>query len=87
MNIANQYSYTFPSYALSALINGEELDSYFSSEDQNNLTEFLERECYVDYWDVKRDENGEALDSYFSSWPEFGLACDCVDLIGIVWER
>ena len=85
MNIANQYNYTFPSYALSALINGDV--SGIDREDQNNLTEFLERECYVDYWDVKRDENGEALDSYFSSWPEFGLACDCVNLIGIVWER
>ena len=88
MNIAETYEYTFPAYALSALINGDY--SGLDDDDEENLRAFLKRESYVDDWDVKRDDDGAMEnygDTYFSKWPEFGLACDCVDVVGIVWER
>ena len=85
MDIDNTYSYTFPAYALSALINGD--TSGLEDDDEKNLNEFLKREHYVDHWDVDRDENGEAKEPYFSKSPEFGLACNCVDVTGIVWEK
>ena len=81
-----QYEYTFPSYALSALVNGD--ISGLDEEDERALNAFLEREHYVDDWDVKREEEtGEPTEPYFSSNPEFGLACDCVDVIGTVFEK
>ena len=88
MNIKEQYEYTFPAYALSALINGDY--SGLEEGDEKNLNEFLKREHYVDDWDIKRNDAGEPEhygDTYFSSCPEFGLACDCVDVVGIVFER
>ena len=88
VEIKEQYEYTFPAYALSALIN----DDYSGLEehDEKNLNEFLKREHYVDDWDIKRNDDGEPEnygDTYFSSCPEFGLAWDCVDVVGIVFER
>lgn len=80
-----QYEYTFPSYALCALINGD--TSGLDNEDERAFGAFLEREHYVDDWDIKRDETGEPTEPYFSSNPEFGLACDCVDVIGTVFEK
>ena len=57
-------------------------------EDESALNAFLEREKGIDVWDIKRDEEtGESCEPYFSSNPEFGLACDCVDVIGIVFEK
>ena len=85
MTIDDTYSYTFPVAALSALINGD--TSGLENKDEENLNEFLARESYVDVWDVDRDENGEAKESYFSKSPEFGLACKCVDVTGIVWKK
>ena len=79
MKIKEQYTYDFPSYALSALINGD--DSGLEPEDIANLESFLELEHYVNVWDVAPDS-----ESYFCSNPEFGLACDCTEVIGIVWE-
>jgi len=85
MDIGNTYTYTFPAYAMSALINGDPHE--LEDEDAENLKEFLARESYIDVWDVDRDENGEGMEPYFSKSPEFGLACDCVDVTGIVWEK
>ena len=79
-----QYEYTFPSYALCALVNGD--TSGLDDEDERALSAFLEREHHVDSWTVKTDEEtGEPTEPYFSSNPEFGLACDCVDVIGTVF--
>jgi hypothetical protein len=86
MSIKHEFEYTFPSYALSALINGDY--SGLEKEHESALNAFLEREKGIDVWDIKRDEEtGESSESYFSSNPEFGLACDCVDVIGIVFEK
>tara|TARA_R100000654_G_scaffold74358_2_gene108552 strand:+ start:841 stop:1116 length:276 start_codon:yes stop_codon:yes gene_type:complete len=86
MNVEHKFEYTFPSYALSALINRDY--SGLEKEDESALNAFLEREKGIDFWDVKRDEEtGESSEPYFSSNPEFGLACDCVDVIGIVFEK
>ena len=80
------YEYTFPSYALSALINGDY--SGLEKEDESALNAFLEREKGIDVWDIKSDEEtGESCEPYFSRNPEFGLACDCVDVIGTVFEK
>ena len=81
-----QYEYTFPSYALCALINGD--TSGLDEEDERAFNAFLEREHYIDDWDVKRDtETGEISEPYFTSNPEFGLPCDCVDVIGTVFDK
>jgi len=86
MRIKHEFEYTFPSYALSALINGDYSD--LEKEDESALNAFLEREKGIDAWNVKSDEEtGESNEPYFSSNPEFGLACDCVDVIGIVFEK
>ena len=86
MNVEHKFEYTFPSYALSALIHRDY--SGLEKEDESALNAFLEREKGIDFWDVKRDEEtGESSEPYFSSNPEFGLACDCVDVIGIVFEK
>ena len=86
MNVEHEFEYTFPSYALSALINGDY--SGLEKEDESALNAFLEREKSIDVWDIKSDEEtGESCEPYFSSNPEFGLACDCVDVIGIVFEK
>ena len=78
VNIAETYNYTFPAHALSALINGDY--SGLDDVDEAYLQVFLQRESHIDHWDVKSDA------TYFSKYPEFGLACDCVDVVGIVWE-
>ena len=86
MSIEHKFEYAFPSYALSALINGDY--SGLEKEDESALNAFLEREKGIDVWDIKNDEEtGESCEPYFSSNPEFGLACDCVDVIGIVFEK
>ena len=86
MNIEHKFEYTFPSYALSALINGDY--SGLEKEDESALNAFLEREKGIDVWDIKSDEEtGGSSEPYFSRNPEFGLACDCVDVIGIVFEK
>ncbi len=81
-----QYKYTFPIYALSALVNGDY--SGLEKEDENALSAFLEREKGIDTWDIKRDEETkEPTEPYFTSNPEFGLPCDCVDVIGTVFDK
>ena len=86
MKIKHKFEYAFPGYALSALINGDY--SGLEKGDESALNAFLEREKGIDVWDIKSDEEtGESCEPYFSSNPEFGLACDCVDVIGIVFEK
>ena len=82
MQITNQetYKYTFPAYALSYLINGDA--SGLTDKEIKDVDEFVERENYIKHFDYDYEEHGEP---YFSKYPEFGLACDCVDLIGITW--
>ena len=82
----DKYEYTFPSYALCALVNGD--TSGLDDEDERALNAFLEREKGIDVWTVKtNEETGESCEPYFSSNPEFGLACDCVDVIGTVFNN
>ena len=86
MKIKHKFEYAFPGYALSALFYGDY--SGLDKEDESALNAFLEREKGIDVWDIKSDEEtGESCEPYFSSNPEFGLACDCVDVIGIVFEK
>jgi len=159
MKIAETYTYNFPTYALSALINGDY--SGLEDNDRENLEAFLERESYIDHWATMRDKSAlqtfawferdrkhlELLDTssdetilefwdsevneiiedgfitppklymnindgknwhdemmdyadylgllgsyacpdpHFCRSPEFGLACDCVAVIGVVWEK
>jgi hypothetical protein len=79
MEIKDTYTYQFPAYALCALINGDY--SGLSDDDEKNLNDFLERENYVDCWDCSSD-----IEPSFCPFPEFGLACDCVEVTGIVWK-
>tara|TARA_R100000773_G_C4116962_1_gene54298 strand:+ start:36 stop:290 length:255 start_codon:yes stop_codon:yes gene_type:complete len=79
MKIEHRFEYTFPSYAISALIYGDY--SGLEKEEESALNAFLEREKGIDVWEVGEREQ------YFSSNPEFGLACDCVDVIGIIFEK
>ena len=78
------YRFTFPVWALSALINGDwsglEGDEY--EEDRELLRTFIEDHAYITEWDVTRDCDGDPAEAYFSKSPEFGLACDCVDVKG-----
>tara|TARA_Y100000114_G_scaffold107286_1_gene100614 strand:+ start:1603 stop:1878 length:276 start_codon:yes stop_codon:yes gene_type:complete len=86
MDTKHIFKYTFPGYALSALINGDYTG--LDDKDESALNDFLERERGIDVWDVKCDEEtGEPSEPYFSKYPEFGLACDCVDVIGIIFEK
>ena len=80
MKIKEKHTYTIPSYAISALINGDY--SGLEGDDEKNLKGFLKRESYIDEWDVDSDQ-----DPSFTSHPEFGLACDCVEVTGIVWDK
>jgi len=80
MKIKEKHTYTFPSYAISALINGDY--SGLEEDDEKNLKGFLKRESYIDEWDVDSDQ-----DPSFTSHPAFGLACDCVEVTGIVWDK
>ena len=81
MKIKNTYNYQFPSYALCALFNGD----YDGLEDDDiELFEsFMERNKEIDVWDDKEPDQ----EPYFCKYPEFGLACDVVDLIGIEFEK
>ena len=85
MNIEHEFDYTFPSYAICALINGD--TSGMEDEDEKAFNAFLEREKGIDVWQIKEDEDGNSCEPYFSSNPEFGLPCDCVDVIGLVFEK
>ena len=80
MKIAEKYTYDFPAYALSALFNGDY--SGMEQEDIDNLEAFLKREDYIDAWDCP-----EEAEPYFTPNPEFGMACCCVELTGIVWSK
>jgi len=80
MNIKETYTYQFPTYALSALFNGDY--SGLDDEDIENLEAFLKRESYIDVWDCDSDDEGS-----FTSHPEFGLACDCIEVTGVVFEK
>ena len=75
------YTYTFPTWGLSYLINGD--SSALTEEEIKEVDAFVEKESYIDIFNHDPEENGEP---YFSKFPEFGLACDCVDVIGISWE-
>lgn len=79
MEPAETYTYNFPAYALSALINED--CSGLEPEDCENLEAFLELESHIDEWEVPDAEPS------FCRFPAFGLATDCVELRGIVWER
>ena len=86
MNIMYEIEYTFPSYAICALINGD--TSGMGEEDEKAFNAFLDREKGIDVWEIKRnEETGELCEPYFSSDPEFGLPCDCVDVVGTVFEK
>jgi hypothetical protein len=81
MKIKNTYEYQFPSYALCALFNGDldGLDDY----DIENFNRFMEQNKNIDVWDDKEPDQ----EPYFTPYPEFGLACDVVDLVGIEFEK
>ncbi len=81
MKIKNQYDYQFPSYALCALFNGD-LDG-LDDDDIENFNRFIEQNKNIDVWDDKDPDS----EPYFCTSPEFGLACDVVDLVGIEYEK
>ena len=81
MKIKETYTVQFPSYALCALFNGD-LDG-LEQEDVNNFEDFLKRYEDVDVWDDKEPDQ----EAYFSRSPEFGLACNVVDLTGVVFDK
>ena len=81
MKIKNTYEYQFPSYALCALFNGD-LDG-LEDEDIANFERFMEQNKNIDVWDDKEPDQ----EPYFAPYPEFGLACDVVDLVGIEFEK
>jgi len=81
MKIKNQYEYQFPAYALCALFN-DDLDGL--DEDDITLFErFKEQNKNIDVFDDKEPDQ----EPYFCKFPDFGLACDVVDLIGIEFEK
>ena len=81
MKIKNTYNYQFPSYALCALFNGD-YDG-LDDEDIELFESFMERNKQIDVWDDKEPDQ----EPYFCTYPEFGLACDVVDLIGIEFDK
>lgn len=81
MKIKNQYDYQFPAYALCALFNGD-FDG-LEDEDIANFNRFMEQNKNIDVWDNKEPDQ----EPYFAPYPEFGLACDVVDLVGIEFEK
>ena len=81
MKIKNTYNYQFPSYALCALFNGD-YDG-LDDEDIELFESFMERNKQIDVWDDKEPDQ----EPYFCKYPEFGLACDVVDLIGIEFDK
>ena len=81
MKIKEQYEYKFPTWALCALFNGD-YDG-LDDDDIESFESFMKRNSYIDIWDDKEPDQ----EPYFTKYPEFGLACEVVDLIGIVWEK
>ena len=81
MKIKNTYEYQFPSYALCALFNGD-FDG-LEDEDIKHIEKFMEDNKHIDVFDDKESEQ----EPYFTHYPEFGLACNVVDLIGIEFEK
>ena len=81
MKIKNQYEYQFPAYALCALFNGD-LDG-LEDEDIENFERFMDQNKNIDVWDDKEPDQ----EPYFAPYPEFGLACNVVDLVGIEFEK
>ena len=71
MKTVNQYTVDFPEWALSAIINGDY--SGIESDEDCKLVEEWEKENpgIYGYGDCE---------SYFTWRPEFGLACNCVEL-------
>lgn len=85
MKIKAKFVYQIPSWAVCTLINGDE--SGLEGDDLHDLNVFLKRERDVTDWDVVRDEEtGETCEPYFCKHPDFGLACDVVDVVGYVYE-
>ena len=81
MKIKNQYDYQFPTYALCALFNGD-LEG-LEDDDIANFNRFMKQNKNIDVWDDKEPDS----EPYFCRYPEFGLACDVVDLVGIEFEK
>lgn len=77
------YQYNIPNWAMYALFSGDL--SELSSDDRELLTEFLEKESYIDDWEWY-DNNPEQEPS-FCKYPEFGLACDCYKIIGTIAQK
>ena len=68
--------YKIPEYAICAIEYGD--FSGLSDEDEQNVNEFLERECpngCIVYWHSDDEDN----EPYFCSYPEFGLAATVVE--------
>lgn len=81
MKIKNQYEYQFPSYALCALCYGD-FDG-LEYDEIELFDRFMEQNKNVDVWDDKNPDQ----EPYFCTSPEFGLACNVVDLVGIEFEK
>ena len=79
LNVRHTYEYQIPDYALPALVNGD--TSGLSEEDESALNTFLAKEHYIDVWDIPAES-----EPYFCSTPEFGLACNVIDVNGIVFK-
>tara|TARA_R100000353_G_scaffold134219_1_gene95204 strand:+ start:269 stop:547 length:279 start_codon:yes stop_codon:yes gene_type:complete len=80
MKIKDTYEYQFPTYALCALFYGD-YDG-LEKEDIANFESFQERTKHIDVFDDKEPDQ----EPYFCSNPEFGLACNVIDLVGIEFE-
>jgi hypothetical protein len=70
MKIINQYTVNFPSWALSAIYYGDY--SGIESDDDCKKVESWEKEN-PGFYSVLTEPS-------FNAFPEFGLACDCVEL-------
>ena len=81
MTTKETYKYNFPAHCLGALFNGD--TSGLDEKDEKQLDDFLKRESHIDTWNMQTQ--GGEIDHYFSISPEFGLPCDCVKIMGIVW--
>lgn len=64
----------FPEYAVCYLMYND--DSGLSEEDKDNINKWLINENLESFSLVDVSE-----DSYFSGFPQFGLACNCVDAV------
>ena len=77
MKIKDTYEYQFPSYALPALINGD-YDG-LEDEDIKLLDNFIKSNSHIDVWEDKEIDQ----EPYFTHYPEFGLPCNVVDVVGV----